>query len=164
MTDLLQVRGVGPAMAKDLAARGIKTARGLANAQLDVLTTVPRIGLVRGRTLIAAAEALLTDRGEPVLVPPITQTAEAPPDSPAPDKKKKKKKKRDKTSKKERAARKEAKAAARKAEKARKDGKTSRKKDKTPRDKDKKRDGKSARAKMKKAGKSASARGKRDSG
>lgn len=58
MTSILDVRGVGPALAKSLAACGIKTAEDLAAIESINLLAVPKIGQPRAVSLMAAAKAL----------------------------------------------------------------------------------------------------------
>ena len=57
MASILDVSGVGPALAKPLAACGIKTAEDLAVAELAGLLAVPGIGQTRALSLMAAAKA-----------------------------------------------------------------------------------------------------------
>jgi len=57
MASVLDVKGVGPALAKPLAACGIKTAEDLAAAELADLLVVPGIGQPRAVSLMAAAKA-----------------------------------------------------------------------------------------------------------
>ena len=44
MTDTKDIKGIGPAMARELASRGIKTAKDLAETPAAKLTDVPGIG------------------------------------------------------------------------------------------------------------------------
>ncbi|NIY98570.1 helix-hairpin-helix domain-containing protein, partial [Salipiger sp. HF18] len=59
MTNLTDIRGVGPALASKMREMGIQSAADLARADAERLTALPRVQLIRARMLIAAAEEML---------------------------------------------------------------------------------------------------------
>jgi len=87
MTEISNVKGVGPAITGQLTALGIKTATDLAKADPADLTAIPRVGPARALMLIAAArevaeilpdpEPLAVSEPAPALVPtPAASAAE----------------------------------------------------------------------------------------
>lgn len=59
VTNLTDIRGVGPALASKMREMGIQSAADLARADAERLTALPRVQLIRARMLIAAAEEML---------------------------------------------------------------------------------------------------------
>ncbi|GAA4229957.1 helix-hairpin-helix domain-containing protein [Sagittula marina] len=59
MVKLLDVRGVGPAMERDMKTLGLSTPDALARAEPQDLCALPRVQLARARMLIAAAKEAL---------------------------------------------------------------------------------------------------------
>ncbi|MEY8839720.1 helix-hairpin-helix domain-containing protein, partial [Cribrihabitans sp. XS_ASV171] len=55
MTPVSKIRGVGPVLARLLAAHGFDTAEAIAATTPEALAAVPRIGVARAPALIAAA-------------------------------------------------------------------------------------------------------------
>lgn len=77
MTTILEVKGVGPAMAAELAQNGIATRELLASRQVADLLVVPGVGAARAAQLIAAAREMAE---KPTLETSIIEasTAETP--------------------------------------------------------------------------------------
>lgn len=88
MPEIVEIKGVGPVLAKACADNGYGSVQRIAMALLNELVAVPGISETRARQLIAAAQALLGDTETPM-----------PEGSPA-DRKKKKKQSKDQKSKK----------------------------------------------------------------
>ncbi len=88
MSDLLKVRGVGPAMARAMSEMGIVTPADLAASGPQDLVALPRVQLIRARMLISAAGEVLATLPQPVPEP----RADADASKPGGAKKKKKKK------------------------------------------------------------------------
>jgi len=65
MASISEVKGIGPATAKALAAKGFKTAEKLAKAGTADVIVVSGIGDARANALIAAAQALIAAAGAP---------------------------------------------------------------------------------------------------
>ncbi|MFW2587091.1 helix-hairpin-helix domain-containing protein [Sagittula sp. SSi028] len=139
MSDLILVRGVGPAMEQQMRAMGLSSARDLAQAEPEALCALPRVQLVRARLLILAAAELLGD------VADAEQAATIPSADPSVD--------RDVLAEVKQATGKKSKSKKDKTAKPAKD----KKKKKKPSTKSA---SESAKAKMKKAGKATSARSK----
>jgi len=146
MTPINRVNGIGLALERSLAAKGITTTEALATATPERLQTVPRVGLRRAEQLIAAAQALMALTGatlQPANGVPVAK--DAPAATPVADPEK------PKTS----GGTKPAKAATAKV------GKAAKKKAKPDKKKDKKGKGKAKKDKKKKADKKASRKGKK---
>lgn len=149
MTPINRVNGIGLALERSLAAKGITTTEALATATPERLQTVPRVGLRRAEQLIAAAQALMALTGatlQPANGVPVAM--DAPAATPVADPEK------PKTS----GGTKPAKAATAKVGKA---AKKKTKPDKKKAKKDKKGKGKAKKDKKKKADKKASSKGKK---
>ncbi|MEQ5869016.1 helix-hairpin-helix domain-containing protein [Sagittula sp. NFXS13] len=59
MVKLLDVRGIGPAMERDMKSLGLSTPDAVARAEPQDLCALPRVQLARARMLIAAAKEAL---------------------------------------------------------------------------------------------------------
>jgi Holliday junction resolvasome RuvABC DNA-binding subunit len=62
MPEIVEIRGVGPVLAKACADNGYGSVQKIAMAPLDELVVVPGVSDARARQLIAAAQALLADQ------------------------------------------------------------------------------------------------------
>ncbi len=61
MTEITEIKGLGPATAKVFAKGGFSTVGDIARATVADLATVPGVGEVRASSLIGAARAMLGD-------------------------------------------------------------------------------------------------------
>lgn len=94
---LTQVKGVGPALAKDLAAHGIKSVEDLAAAPLGKLSAVHGFSDTRAAQVkMAAADLIRSQGGAPEPVPAAEPATEAPEGETEKKAKKEKKEKKEK--------------------------------------------------------------------
>lgn len=108
MAEIIEIKGVGPVLAKAFTDNGYGSIRKIATAMLSDLVAVPGISEAKAKILIGAAQALLDDQPSPNGAAPSgmeTETKETKPEGSGKKKKlagkkgEKKKNKKDKNKK-----------------------------------------------------------------
>ena len=59
MFDIIEIKGIGPVLAKDCAANGYGSVEKIATAKVEEFVTVPGISEIRADHIIKAAKSLL---------------------------------------------------------------------------------------------------------